>query len=84
MFFADVHTAVACAAIGDGAALESLVAGMRERVASGKYAAGGVVPQLAVFGVLLAWLYERTGSLWPPVMLHTLNNAIALVIVTST
>ena len=44
----------------------------------------GVVPQLAVLGVLLAWLYERTGSLWPPILLHTINNAIALVIVTST
>ncbi len=44
----------------------------------------GVVPQLAVLGILLAWLYERTGSLWPPIILHVLNNAIALVIVTST
>lgn len=47
VFFADVHTAVACAATGDGAGLESLVAGMKERIASGKYAAGSVVPQLA-------------------------------------
>jgi membrane protease YdiL (CAAX protease family)/uncharacterized RDD family membrane protein YckC len=44
----------------------------------------GVVPQLAVLGILLAWLYERTGSLWPPTILHVFNNGIALVIVTST
>jgi uncharacterized protein len=25
-------------------------------------------------GLLLAWLYHRTGSLWPPVALHMLNN----------
>jgi membrane protease YdiL (CAAX protease family)/uncharacterized RDD family membrane protein YckC len=43
----------------------------------------GVVPQLAVLGVLLAWLYERTGSLWPPIILHVVNNALALVVVTS-
>jgi hypothetical protein len=43
-----------------------------------------VVPQLALLGVLLAWLYERTGSLWPPIILHVLNNAIAFAIVTST
>jgi uncharacterized protein len=44
----------------------------------------GVVPQLAVLGILLAWLYEATGSLWPPIILHVVNNAIALAIVTST
>jgi uncharacterized protein len=44
----------------------------------------GVVPQLAVLGILLAVLYEATGSLWPPIILHVVNNAIALAIVTST
>jgi uncharacterized protein len=44
----------------------------------------GVVPQLVVFGLLLAWLYEYTGSLWPPIFMHTLNNTIAFVVVTST
>ena len=43
----------------------------------------GVVPQLAVLGILLAWLYERTGSLWPPILLHLLNNSLALVVITS-
>ena len=35
------------------------------------------VPPLAVFGVLLAWLYERTGSLWPPILMHAIQNAIS-------
>jgi len=26
-------------------------------------------------GLLLAWLYHRTNSLWPPIALHALNNA---------
>jgi membrane protease YdiL (CAAX protease family)/uncharacterized RDD family membrane protein YckC len=43
----------------------------------------GVVPQLAVLGVLLAWLYERTGSLWPPIILHVANNGLALIVLTS-
>jgi membrane protease YdiL (CAAX protease family) len=43
----------------------------------------GVVPQLAVLGVLLAWLYERTGSLWPPIILHVANNGLALIALTS-
>ncbi|HZO36011.1 MAG TPA: CPBP family intramembrane glutamic endopeptidase [Solirubrobacteraceae bacterium] len=37
---------------------------------------GFIVP-LAVLGVLLCLLYERTGSLYPPMALHCLNNSIA-------
>lgn len=36
-----------------------------------------VVAQLSVLGIVLALLYERTGSLWPPIALHLLNNALA-------
>ena len=43
----------------------------------------GVVVQLAAFGVILAWLYERTGSLWPTVAVHAINNALAFAILTS-
>jgi membrane protease YdiL (CAAX protease family)/uncharacterized RDD family membrane protein YckC len=43
-----------------------------------------VVPQLAVLGILLAWLYERTGSLWLPIILHVINNGIAFAVLTST
>lgn len=35
-----------------------------------------VVP-LAALGVILALLYERTGSLYPSIALHALNNSIA-------
>jgi membrane protease YdiL (CAAX protease family) len=35
---------------------------------------------LSVFGVLLAWLYERTGSLGPPILMHAIQNAIAFTI----
>lgn len=35
------------------------------------------VPPLAMFGLVLAWLYERTGSLGPPILMHALQNAIA-------
>jgi membrane protease YdiL (CAAX protease family) len=37
---------------------------------------GFIVP-LAALGVILALLYERTGSLWPSIALHALNNSIA-------
>ena len=43
----------------------------------------GVVIQLAAFGVILSWLYQRTGSIWPPVAVHALNNALAFAILTS-
>ena len=42
----------------------------------GDIAVGGL---LAFFGLILAWLYERTGSLGPPIALHMLNNTIAFI-----
>jgi membrane protease YdiL (CAAX protease family) len=38
-----------------------------------------VVP-LAMLGVALALLYERTGSLWPCIFAHCLNNSLALAV----
>jgi membrane protease YdiL (CAAX protease family) len=38
------------------------------------------VPQLTVLGLVLAWLYEKTGSLWPPILVHLTNNAIAFIV----
>ena len=45
-------------------------------LASGDAAVAGL---LALFGVILAWLYERTRSLGPPIVLHMVNNAIAII-----
>ena len=39
-----------------------------------------MVLQLSVFGVILAWLYERTGSIRPTIAVHMLNNAIAFAV----
>lgn len=38
----------------------------------------GVVAILVVFGLFLAWLYERTGTIWAGIVAHGLNNAIAV------
>jgi membrane protease YdiL (CAAX protease family) len=38
-----------------------------------------VVPPLVAFGFLLALIYERTGSIWPCILLHMLNNSVALL-----
>jgi uncharacterized protein len=43
----------------------------------------GVVPQLAFLGMMLAWLYERTGSILPAIGIHALNNAFAFAILAS-
>lgn len=37
------------------------------------------VPPLIAFGFLLALLYERTGSIVPCILLHMLNNSVALL-----
>lgn len=38
------------------------------------------VPPLFAFGVILAWLYQRTGSIWPPIAVHMVNNALAFTL----
>jgi membrane protease YdiL (CAAX protease family) len=41
-----------------------------------------IFPTFAI-GMILAYLYEREGSLGPPIMLHSLNNLISIVIIYS-
>ncbi len=45
---------------------------------------GGVswqaLPGLFVFGVLLGWLYERSGSLWPSIFVHAGFNSFNIVL----
>ena len=36
------------------------------------------IPALTVLGVGLAWLKERYASLYPPILLHAINNAVAM------
>jgi CAAX protease family protein len=36
---------------------------------------------LAGLGVGLAWLYDKTGSIWPCMLAHFLNNALAISVV---
>ncbi|HSI80296.1 MAG TPA: CPBP family intramembrane glutamic endopeptidase [Solirubrobacterales bacterium] len=43
----------------------------------------GVVVQLTVLGIALAWVYERTGSIWPSIGIHAVNNALAFAILAS-
>jgi len=43
----------------------------------------GVIPQLALLGFALAWLYEETGSIYPPIAVHAVNNALAFAILAS-
>jgi membrane protease YdiL (CAAX protease family) len=47
----------------------------------GLHALTGVsaVPPLIVFGFLLSLLYEKTGSIIPGILLHMLNNIVALL-----
>jgi membrane protease YdiL (CAAX protease family) len=40
----------------------------------------GVLIPIFITGVLLAWLYRRTGSLWPSIVAHAGQNGIALTV----
>ncbi|HEX2392171.1 MAG TPA: CPBP family intramembrane glutamic endopeptidase [Solirubrobacterales bacterium] len=50
-------------------------------VFGGLHAITGIsaVPPLVVFGFLLCLLYEKTGSVVPGILLHMLNNSVALL-----
>jgi CAAX protease family protein len=41
-----------------------------------------VLPQLAALGLAQAWLYERSGSIYPTIAVHLANNAIAFSLLT--
>lgn len=41
-----------------------------------------ILPILAVLGFLLCWTYERSGTLFVPIALHALNNALAYGVAT--
>jgi membrane protease YdiL (CAAX protease family) len=70
-----------------------LYGGLRERlpriaaalvggvIFGGLHALTGIsaVPPLIVFGFLLSLLYEKTGSIVPGILLHMLNNSVALL-----
>ncbi len=40
----------------------------------------GLFIPILVLGLFLAWLYEHTGSLYPGILLHAANNALALLL----
>ncbi len=56
----------------------ALISGL---IFGGLHALTGVtaVPPLIAFGFILALLYEKTGSIVPGILLHMLNNSIALI-----
>ena len=41
-----------------------------------------VIPQLAVLGFLFTWVYERSGSILPTMLLHAVNNLVAFISLT--
>jgi membrane protease YdiL (CAAX protease family) len=42
------------------------------------------VPALVVLGAIFAVVYEKTGSIWPPIIMHVGNNAFALAVLSAT
>ena len=65
------------------AALVPVLGGLRGAlVSSAVFSAAhfnvGTLLPIFVMGMLLAWLYMRTGSIWPPVVAHAAQNLLAL------
>jgi hypothetical protein len=40
-----------------------------------------LLPGLFVIGLILAYLRERSGSIWPGVLYHVLQNGVALLVI---
>lgn len=49
-------------------------------VFAGMHMIVALIPALMIVGVVNAWLYERTGSLVPPIALHGVNNLNAALV----
>lgn len=62
-----------------GAGIFSLV--HTQYLTLGGWAAIAGLFQIFLLGLILVWLYVRSGSIWPSVLLHVVNNAIAFVAV---
>ncbi len=39
-----------------------------------------VLPAAILLGLVHAWLYERSGSIWPAVISHAVNNGIVFIL----
>lgn len=41
----------------------------------------GVIAPIFVLGLGLAWIYARTGTIWAPIVMHAVVNAVSLLLV---
>ena len=41
----------------------------------------GLLVPVFIFGIVLGWLYARTGSIYPSMIAHAVQNVIALLAV---
>jgi hypothetical protein len=60
-----------------GLVVATLISGVAFGLAHVASSPIGFIVPLATLGIIMALLYEKTGSLYPPMVLHALNNSIA-------
>jgi membrane protease YdiL (CAAX protease family) len=63
-----------------GLVVATLVSGLAFGLAHVASAPIGFLVPLALLGMILALIYERTGSLYPSMALHAVNNSIAFAV----
>ena len=56
-----------------GILISSLIFGL----AHGDIAVGGAA---AILGIVLAWAFEKSQSIWPPVLIHLINNSVNIIL----
>lgn len=57
----------------------SLGAGLSALAFAAAHGIGMLIPALFVIGLILTWVYERSGSLWPPIIVHGVFNMVMTI-----
>lgn len=60
-----------------GALIAALASSSIFGIAHGNVALSGAAFFL---GILLAWVYERSNSLWPAILIHVINNSVKIIL----
>jgi CAAX protease family protein len=68
--------------VASGIATSGIIFGLSHFyfIIPGGLAGAALTGEIMIMGFLTAWLFQASGSLWPPILLHLLNNSSVVLI----